>query len=283
MASVRDLESRINSVSSTKQITKAMNLVAASKLQRAKARQSSTRPFFEETQRVIASVVNNSKGITHPYLVQRDGKNIAVIIVTSDRGLCGGYNANVSKEVLNFINEKGSEKMVVVGNKGRDYFKRRNKNIVSSVSGISEKPTYEDAARIGKTILDMYVNEEVDEVYIGYTEFISTISHEPKITKLLPVDTSEFEGKASNSLMRYEPNEEEILSYIVPRYVNTIIYGALVESAACEQGARMTSMDNATENADEMISTLTLKKNRARQGAITQEITEIVSGASALE
>ncbi len=291
MASVRDLSRRIKSVNSTQQITKAMNLVAASKLQRAKSRQSSTRPFFSETERVIASVVKNSKGVKHPFLESREEKKVAVIIITSDRGLCGGYNANISKEVMNFINAKGKEntKLLVVGNKGRDYFKRRGANIEQSLTGISENPTYVEAAKIGSYVFNLFATGEVDAVYIGYTEFLSTISHETRITRLLPVDTSniveesETEENGAGGLMRYEPSEEGVLDYLVPKYINTMIYGALVESAACEQGARMTSMDNATENATEMIGKLTLQKNRARQGAITQEITEIVGGAAALE
>ncbi len=293
MASVRDLSRRIKSVNSTKQITKAMNLVAASKLTRAKNRQSSTRPFFSETERVIASVVKNSRGVKHPFLETREENKVAVIIITSDRGLCGGYNANISKEVLNFINQKGKEnvKLLVVGNKGRDFFKRRDVEITDALTGISESPTYVDAAKIGTHVFNMFATNEVDAVYIAYTEFISTIQHETQLTRLLPVDTSnmvsEEETKEASTgaigLMRYEPSEEDVLDYLVPKYINTMIFGALVESAACEQGARMTSMDNATENATAMIDTLTIVKNRARQGAITQEITEIVGGAAALE
>lgn len=286
MASVRDIKTRIKSVNSTQKITKAMNLVATSKLQGAKRRQKSTRPFFDTTERVISSVVNNSKGINHPFLINREGKRVAMISLSSDRGLCGAYNTNISKEVLNFLVDK-EEQIITTGTKGRDYFKRRNKNVVKSLSGISETPNYASALEIGSYVLDLYLKGEVDEVYIGYTEFVTTLSQEPRIKKLLPVDTSAFESteetKEVGSLMRYEPDEEAVLSYLVPKYITTFIYGALVESATCEQASRMTSMDNATENASSMIGTLTLKMNRARQGAITQELTEIVSGANALE
>ncbi len=287
MASVRDIKNRIKSVNSTQQITKAMNLVAAAKLQNAKKRQATTKPFFNTTERVIASVVKNSKGINHPFIEHREGKRVAIISISSDRGLCGAYNSNISKEVLHFIDGK-EEQIITVGSKARDFFKRRNKNVVESFIGISEKPDYQNASKIGDMILDLYVKGEVDEVYIGYTEFETTLSQIPRLKKLLPVDVSAFEDSEEEktqdlSLMRYEPNEEEVLSYLVPKYITTFIYGALVESAACEQASRMTSMDNATENATSMIDTLTLKMNRARQGAITQEITEIVSGANALE
>ncbi len=287
MASMRDIKRRIKSVKSTQQITKAMNLVAASKLQKAKQRQQQTKPYFNQTQKVIASVVNNSKGISHPYLMERDGKKVAIILLTSDRGLCGGYNSNISKETFSFISDREEAKLITVGTKGRDYFKRRNGDILESFIGISENPHYEDAAKIGQIALDLYKNGDVDEVHLAYTEFETTISHIPTITKILPVDTSEFENeeesKTSSSLMRYEPGEEEVLDFLIPKYINTVIYGALVEAATCEQAARMTSMDSATDNADGMISSLNLVYNRARQSAITQEITEIVSGANALK
>ncbi len=288
MASLGDVKRRIGSVKNTKQITNAMNLVSASKLQKAKKRASETKPYFDEMRNVVANVVKNSKGIEHPFLIEKEGKKTLIITVTSDRGLCGGYNANISKEVLNFISDR-EESLYVVGNKGREYFQRRDKNIVGALSGISENPTYEDAKQLGEFAVDGYVNGHFDEVYVAYTEFETTITHVPNVIKLLPVDTSEFDDEKeavdekTASLMKYDPSEEEVLTYIVPKYINTVIYGALVQSSTCEQAARMTSMDAATENANEVISSLTLVYNRARQGAITQEITEIVSGATALE
>ncbi len=286
MPSLGDVKRRIGSVKNTKQITNAMNLVSASKLQKAKSRVAQTTPYFNEIRNVVSSVVKNSKGINHPFLIEKEGKRALVIVITSDRGLCGGYNANISKEVLNFIGNH-EESLYIIGNKGREYFQRRNKNIVGTLNGISESPTYEDARKLGEFAVDGYVNDQFDEVYVAYTEFKSTISHVPNIMKLLPVDTSEFsleeESGSALSLMKYDPSEEEVLTYIVPKYINTVIYGALVASSTCEQAARMTSMDAATENANEVIGNLTLVYNRARQGAITQEITEIVSGANALE
>lgn len=289
MPSLGDVKRRIGSVKNTKQITNAMNLVSASKLQKAKGRVAQTTPYFNEMRNVVSSVVKNSKGINHPFLIEKEGKRALVIVITSDRGLCGGYNANISKDVLNFIDQK-EESLYVIGNKGREYFQRRNKNIVGSLNGISENPTYEDARLLGEFAVDGYVNDQFDEVYIAYTEFKSTISHIPNIMRLLPVDTESFsledEGDSEDnklSLMKYDPSEEEVLTYIVPKYINTVIYGSLVASSTCEQAARMTSMDAATENANEVIGNLTLVYNRARQSAITQELTEIVSGANALE
>ncbi len=282
MASMRDIKRRIKSVNSTQQITKAMNLVASSKLTRAKNRLMDTRPFFQETKSVIAGIVNGSKGISHPYLEKREVKNKAVILITGDRGLCGGYNANVSKIAMTCVDDINKVSAITVGSKGKEFLRRKGLNIVDSYVGISENPEYSHALRIGQLALDLFTKGEVDEVYLAYTEFISTISSEPKLIKVLPVDVNEFtnDGESSEqALTIYEPDEEAVLEYVIPKYVNTVIFGAMVESAVCELGARMTAMDSATENASEMIDSLNLLYNRARQGAITQEITEIVGGS----
>lgn len=281
MASMRDIKRRIRSVNSTQQITKAMNLVASSKLTKAKNRLMDTRPFFKETRKVIAGVVGGSKGISHPFLEKRDVKRKAVILITGDRGLCGGYNMNVSKAAMSCIDDIDKVSAITVGSKGREFFKRRGVNIIKSYTGVSENPTYSDALKIGQLALDLFTKEEADEVYLAYTEFISTISSEPKLIKVLPVDVNEFKNDADSNqaLTIYEPSEEAVLEYVIPKYVNTVIFGAMVESAVCELGARMTAMDSATENASDMIDSLNLLYNRARQGAITQEITEIVGGS----
>lgn len=286
MASMRDIKRRIKSVNNTKQITNAMYLVASSKLNKAKARLDSTRPFFEETRKVITNIVSGSKDINHPYLNQREVKSTAVIVITGDRGLCGGYNANVNKIATTAIKDKEKDKVITVGTKSRDFLKRRA-NIVSSFTEISENPSYEDALQIGRMALDMFTKGEVDEVYLACTKFISTLVSEPRLIKLFPLDVDSLkddkdgkeEKKSAKAVTIYEPSEEEVLEYVIPKYVNTVIYGALVESAVCELGARMTAMDSATENAEEMIDSLNLVYNRARQSAITQEITEIVAGS----
>ncbi len=281
MASMRDIKRRIKSVNSTQQITKAMNLVASSKLTRAKNRLMDTRPFFQETRKVIAGVVNGSKGISHPFLEQRAVKKKAVILITGDRGLCGGYNANVSKAAMGCIDDVNNVSAITVGSKGREFFKRRGVNIIEAFTGISEKPDYSDALKIGQLALDLFTKGEADEIYLAYTEFITTLYSEPKLIKVLPVDVNEFtdDDSSGQSLTIYEPDEEAVLEYVIPKYVNTVIFGAMVESAVCELGARMTAMDSATENASEMIASLNLLYNRARQGQITQEITEIVGGS----
>lgn len=283
MASMRDIKRRIKSVNSTQQITKAMNLVASSKLTRAKNRLMDTRPFFQETRKVIAGVVNGSKGISHPFLEQREVKKKAIILITGDRGLCGGYNANVSKAAMSHAEDVNNVSAITVGSKGREFFKRRDIKIIESFTGISEKPGYSDALKIGQLALDLFTKGEADEIYLAYTEFITTLYSEPKVIKVLPVDVNEFtnnDGDSSGqSLTIYEPDEEAVLEYVIPKYINTVIFGAMVESAVCELGARMTAMDSATENASEMIDSLNLLYNRARQGQITQEITEIVGGS----
>lgn len=287
MASMIDIKRRIKSVKSTQQITKAMNLVAAAKLQRAKNRLGSTRPFYEQTSRVISNIIKSSEDITHPFIKKRDVKNTAIIIITGDRGLCGGYNSNIIKAAFAAINDRKNVTIIAVGRKGSEFFTKRDAKITKHYTGVSESPVYEDGARIGDIVVDLYNKGEIDEVLLAYTKFESTIAHIPKVDTLLPIDISQFEAeqeeqKGSKELMLYEPNENVVLSYVVPKYINTLIYGALAESAACEQGARMTSMDSATKSANETIDSMTIIYNRARQSAITQEITEIVGGANAL-
>ena len=280
MASMRDIKRRIKSVNSTQQITKAMYLVASSKLNKAKLRLNETLPFATEIKKVIANIVTGSNNVTHPFLQKRqEVKNTCVIVITGDRGLCGGYNSNVNKKALTAI-KNNTDKVITVGSKAKDFFKNRT-NIIESFTNISEHPSYEDALKIGRLALELFSSGQVDEVYLAYTEFISSLSSEPKLIKLFPLDANEFknENTSSKMLKSYEPNEEEVLKYVIPKYVNTVIFGALVESAVCELGARMTAMDSATENASEMIDALNLVYNRARQGAITQEITEIVGGS----
>jgi len=283
MAQIRAIKLRIRSVTSTQHITKAMNLVAASKLQRARSRMEAFRPFFQETRRVASSIVSYAGHPDNRYFSQARPGSALLVLISSDKGLCGGYNANVSKLAYNHMKALNVPfKVISIGNKGKDYFKRRGCEVIKTFNGISETPFYDDAQHVLEVARDMYDKGEVDAVYLAYTEFKSIISHNPTIMRLFPIDTSMLEDH-HNSLMTYEPEPETVLNYIVPRYAEGVLYGSLVESAACQQGARMTSMDSATTNAVKMIAKLTLQYNRARQGAITQEITEIVSGANALD
>jgi F-type H+-transporting ATPase subunit gamma len=299
MASMRDIKTRIKSVKSTQQITKAMNLVSASKLQKAKNRMVNTRHFYNETRATVAAIINSTADIDHPYINAREVKKTLAIVISGDLGLCGGYNSNACLAAMDLMKSVETPmSFLTIGSKARDYFRRRRLNVVKSLTHITEKPYLEGAAMIGKMARDLYDGNEYDEVYIVYTHFVSTISHEVKRLRLLPVDTEQFKvvkdydaeeekynlvKSHAEPLMKYEPNESDVLNAIIPQYVNTVIYGALLESATCEQGARMTAMDSATENAYDMIDKLTISYNRARQGAITQEISEIVGGANALK
>ena len=287
MASMRDIKNRIKSVGSTQQITKAMHLVATSKLQKSKSTLDITRPYYNEMRRVIGNIVTNSVGVNHPFFEDRYARNVLVVVLAGDRGLCGGYNVNICKKASAFMKEcKHDVSAITIGTKARDYFRRRQRNIVKAYSGISEKPYYDDATDIVTRVVDAYTEGGVDEVWIAYTEFKSILSHEPKLMKLLPVDKNAFEGiegVVSGSPVEYEPDPAAVLDFLFPKYLNTVVYGALVEASACELGARMTAMDSASSNADDMIDKLTFQFNRARQGAITQELNEIVGGASALE
>lgn len=286
MASLRDIKQRIKSTKSTQQITRAMNLVASSKLQRAKGRLVEATPYSKATRNLLASIVESAGDLDHPYIKPRVIKNSLIIVVTGDKGLCGAYNANVMKEAASAISERENVKVVVTGNKGVEYFSNKENEIVKYMTGMSDKPFYEDAAQIGSTVFNLFAQGEVDEVLIAYTEFVSTLTHIAKVETLLPIDISNVsndeEDGSAKSLMEFEPKPEVVLDYILPKYVNTLIYDAMISSAACELASRTTSMDNATKNAGERIDKMTLSYNRARQGVITNEIIEIVAGADAL-
>ncbi len=283
---LNDIKRRIKSVNSTMQITKAMELVSTSKLKRARVRLDKSKPYFETVLESIKDVLANAKGIKHPFLEKREVKNTLYILITSDKGLAGGYNANVNKLLQNEIKDKEAAKIITVGVKGRDYFRRRGYNVIESLTGISETPEASDARHIGEKAIDLYRTGEVDEIKIVYTQFKSTISYVPEIITLLPATFEEKEisldNKGYRSLTRFEPSEEAVLDYLIPKYIGSTIYGAMIEASASESGSRRLAMENATDNADEMIKSLELVKNRARQAAITQEISEIVSGAEAL-
>lgn len=287
MASMRDIKRRKGSIQSTQQITKAMKLVSTVKLQKAKNRAEQTNPYSEYMYRTVTSMLAKSGGIDHPYLKKNDATKKAVVVITSNRGLAGGYNSNITKLVLGSEDFSAEDaEIYAIGAKGREALEHRGYSIKEDASAIIESPSYEDASALCKRILDAYTAGEISEIYLAYTHFKNTVSHEPTLMKLLPVEIKEDEvqeAKAdANVLMNYEPNEEEALDMIIPKYVTSLFYGALVEAVASENGARMQAMDSATSNAEDMISDLTLKYNRARQGSITQELTEIIAGASAI-
>lgn len=283
MASMREIKRRRDSIKNTQQITKAMKLVSTAKLQRARQQVNGTRPYFEKIHQTISSIITQTAGVSHPFLKKRDGNRNLYIVISSNRGLAGGYNNNVGKLVMNHSHGNEGSKIIAIGKKGADYLRKREVEIYEEYHEILDDPNYSHALKLGQEILDLYLKDEIDNVYLAYTHFISTLQQEPRLLKVVPLSAEEFleEGEAE-TIMNFEPSPEDVLNAIIPKYVSSIIYGALKEAAASEHGARMTAMDNATSNADEMIGSLTLQYNRARQSAITQEITEIVSGAEAL-
>jgi F-type H+-transporting ATPase subunit gamma len=265
-----------------------MKLVATVKLQKAKGRAENSKAYFQYMYKTVTSMLAKAGNIDHPYLKGQSSEKVGIVVITSDRGLAGGYNSNVAKLVLSSGFEKENVRLYTVGKKGADILSRKGYQIAENYSDVIEEPTFEDAKRVGNRLLQDYMNGEIGEIYVAYTEFKNTVVHIPKLVKLLPVDTAEMEEETTESdaekltLMNFEPSEEEAISLLVPKYVTSILYGAFVEAVASENGARMQAMDSATNNAEEIISDLELKYNRARQGAITQELTEIIAGADAI-
>lgn len=288
MASMRDIKRRKSSIQSTQQITKAMKLVSTVKLQRTKQRAEQSKTYFESMYKTVTSMLSKTGSLNHPYLKAGDSEKKAVIVITSNRGLAGGYNSNVTKLITKGEFNKEDLVLYTIGKKGNETFRRMGYNVVWDNSEMIEEPKYDDAMQLSKEILSGFSNGEFGEIYLAYTAFKNTISHEPKLVKLLPYEADESDEVAENEeeddnvLMNFEPRDEEALNLIIPKYITSLIFGGMVEAAASENGARMQAMDSATSNAEEMISSLSLMYNRARQGSITQELTEIVAGANAI-
>ena len=284
---LRDIKNRIKSVKSTKQITKAMNLVATSKLQRLKGRVISARPFLHEIRRAISNIILQTENLKNIYTEIRPVENSLIIVIAGDRGLCGAYNANIIKESLKHINARENQQIIVLGAKALKFFTGNNYDIFRYKTGISDKPFYGDAAELGNLAMEMFKSGEVDEVLVVYTRFESMLSYTPVVETVLPVDITKFEPEDDSEkdyfdIMEFEPKAEIILEHLLPKYINVLLFDAMLESAACELAARAASMDNATKNAEDRIEEMTLTYNRARQSVITKEIIEVVAGANAL-
>lgn len=285
MASMKDIKRRKDSIQSTEQITKAMKLVATVKLQKAKEKAEAARPYFDAMYENVLTMLARTKNVEHRYLKAGTSPKKGLIVITANRGLAGGYNSSITRLVADSGISKDECVIYAVGIKGRDYFSRRKYDIAADYSEVINEPIYSDAMEIGRRVLADFESGKIGEIYLVYTQFKNTVVHTPQMVKLLPLsqeDIGENVEDATGALMTYEPEEEEALSIIIPKYINSLIYGALMESIASENGARMTAMDNATNNADEMINDLSLKYNRARQSSITQELTEIIAGANAI-
>lgn len=278
--STKDIKNRIRSMESTKQITKAMEMVAASKLRHAQAQVLASRPYFEILYSTINDIVDSNRDFSSPFLRRRDGNRALYIVIAGDRGLAGGYNSNILKLCVQQM--QGKEVSVVpIGKKAVDYFRSHGANILMDTYAEAADVTIGDCFSIAKTVSNAYLDGTYDEIYVGYTNFVSVLSQTPATLRLLPLIRQETSKPAVQSDMLYEPSSEEVFAAIVPEYLGGILYGALCESRCAEQAARRTAMDSATQNAEDMIANLSLKYNRARQAAITQEITEIVAGADA--
>ena len=286
MASMRDIKRRKGSIQSTQQITKAMKLVSTVKLQRAKQRAEQSKAYFNCMYETVTSMLARTGGLNHPYLRAGQSGKKAVVVITSNRGLAGGYNSNVIKLITKGDFRKEDLEIYAIGKKGKDALQRGGYHIVADDPDIIEEPSYVDAMAITDQLLKSYADGEVGEIYLAYTGFKNTVVHEPTLLKLLPVEAAKEEESAqstgSRAMMNFEPEDEEALNLLIPKYVTSLIYGGLVEAAASENGARMQAMDSATSNAEEMIDQLSLMYNRARQGSITQELTEIIAGANAI-
>lgn len=301
-AGMRDIKRRIKSVNSTRQITKAMELVSSAKVGKAREKMETYRPYFSAVSQIVGELLSGGTEINSPFVEgARDIKKTLYIVIAGDRGLCGGYNSNVYKMFNSIEADNSTEKVIIpIGVKGVEYFSKRDYEIRNSYPGIGETITYEAAKEIADDVLAMYENKEIDEVYLVYTQFVSMISQQTTKARLLPMTAAEtvehVEKLAEESeslfddgnvvlpeITLFAPNQEEFFNLFVPQYIESMIYGGIVEAYASEQAARRSAMENASDNAKDLIDQLTLFYNRARQAAITQEITEIVSGANALQ
>lgn len=286
MATAKEITTKIRSIKNTQKITRAMEMVAASKMRKAQERMNISRPYAKKIRQVISHVASSHAEYHHPYLEVRDLKRAGVIVVTSDRGLCGGLNANLLKtsvHTMKELHEKNVEMdLCLIGNKAENFFKRMGGNIVAKADHLGDAPRITDLIGIVKVMLNSYDEGTLDSLHIVYNEFVSTMTQKPRALQLLPIETTKEEELSHHWDYIYEPEAKSLLDLLLTRYIESQVYQAVVENLACEQAARMVAMKNATENAGDLISTLQLAYNKARQAAITQELAEIVSGASAV-
>ena len=281
MASLQDIRRRIKSVKSIQQITNAMNMVATSRLRSAKEAAVANKPYADKMAQVVSDVAANAGDFSHPLLeVRQEGKRL-LLVIAADKGLAGAYSSNAFKEAVRQVEDKADTEIVAVGRKTREYFVNRSYTVASDYIGFSERPKYDNAKAIANDIIARFQSGEVKEVYMVYTRFVSAISCVPETVKLLPFGQLSQEGPHAEYI--YEPNAADVLGYLLPQYLVTTIYAALLQAAASELSSRMNAMSNATDNAQELIAKLDLHYNKVRQAGITREITEIVGGAEALK
>lgn len=288
MPTLRDIKRRIRAVNNTRQITKAMKMVAAAKLRKSQTRMLEMRPYADKMHAVLRSLASGAESAAHPLLALRPRKTVEVLVITSDRGLCGAFNSNLVKTAHKLGADLRADNfeavLSVIGKKAVDFCKRRNIPVRASWTGLSGRVTYAHAQEIAADIIENYIGEGADEVLLIYNEFISVVSQQVTVKRLLPLVSPEAEGEGEPAKdFLYEPSQEEIFSALLPKNVEIQIYRALLESTASEEAARMTAMGNATKNADDMVGNLTLQYNKARQASITKELMDIVGGVEALK
>ena len=285
MASLRDIKTRITSTKKTSQITKAMQMVSASKLNRAELNAKSFVPYMAKIQEVVTAIATGTQDSGHPMLTSRPVAKTAYLVITSDRGLAGAYNSNVLRAVTNAIRERhnSNDEFVIfaVGRVGRDFFTKRGLTVIESMVALPDQPSFADIKEIARKAVGMFTEGMYDELYMYYNHFVSAIQQDVTEKKVLPL--TDITPSSSTASYEFEPSADAILEVLLPQYAESLIYGALLDGKASEHAARMTAMKSATDNASDLISALTLQFNRARQAAITQEITEIVGGVAALE
>jgi len=286
MPGAKEIRTKIKSVKSTQKITKAMEKVATSKMRKAQARMAQARPYAEQIRRVVGHLALANPEYRHPFLVERPAKRVLMIVITSDRGLAGGLNVNMFRAVTRATKEwkdKGAEvQYIAVGSKGVSFFKRFGGTVLAEVSKLGDAPKLDQLVGVIKVALDAYRDGSVDRVVIGSTQFVNTMVQKAALTQLLPLEPVKTEGLLEAWDYLYEPSAEELLDYVLGRYVESQVYQAIVENGASEQSARMVAMKGATDNAGKIIGKLQLSYNKARQAAITKELSEIVSGAAAV-
>ena len=288
MASLKEIDGRIKSTKKMKQITKAMNMVSSSKLRRAEKNTKQFEPYMEKMQDAITAIAGASKNSSHPMLRPRQVQRSGYLVITSDKGLAGAYSSNVLKRLINDIKEKHTSSdeysIIVLGQSGVDFLKNRGYEIENSLVDVPDQPSFKSIQAIAKHAIDLFSEEHIDELKIYYSHYVSVLENKPTTKQVLPLsreDSSQGQGQMSS--YEFEPDKESILSVILPQYVESLIYGTILDAKASEHAARITAMKNASDNATELIDDLSLQYNRARQAEITQQITEIVGGSAALE
>ena len=282
MAAMRDIKRRNESIRNIQQITKAMKLVSTVKLQRAKGRAESVRPYADKIYAIAVSMLRKAEDTNLPYLKKKESSKNGVIVISGNRGLAGGYHHNIVKAVMEQNLTPKNTLVYGIGKKGIDLLKRKGYTIAAEADQMIDDPRFEDAQVLGKSLLDAYEKGEIGKIYLAYTRFKNTVTHIPTVIQLLPPTSLAEQDRKEETYMEFEPEADEMLKTVIPKYISSFLYSAVAESVASENGARIQAMDLATSNAEEMINELSLAYNRARQGAITQELTEIISGAEAL-